>query len=88
MFADLQNQQLFCFTNTVSSHQRIFEKGSLSNDVGDGNENGKKAIGLDWQNNLPTDSGILEIFLRGIRNLGNFSSWNPESWALESEKQL
>ena len=25
--------------------------GSLSNDVGDGNENGKKAIGLDWQNN-------------------------------------
>ena len=51
MFADLQNQQLFCFTNTVSSHQRIFEKGSLSNDVGDGNENGKKAIGLDKQNN-------------------------------------
>ena len=25
--------------------------GSLSNDVGDGNENGKKAIGLVWQNN-------------------------------------
>ena len=27
--------------------------GSLSNDDGDsdGNENGKKAIGLDWQNN-------------------------------------
>ena len=24
--------------------------GSLSNDDGDGNENGKKAIGLDWQN--------------------------------------
>ena len=24
---------------------------SLSNDDGDGNENGKKAIGLDWQNN-------------------------------------
>ena len=47
MFADLQNQQLFCFPNTVSSHQRIFEKGSLNNDVGDGNENGKKAIGLD-----------------------------------------
>ena len=51
MFADLQNQQLFCFTNTVSSDQRIFEKGSLSNDVGDGNENGKRAIGLDKQNN-------------------------------------
>ena len=51
MFVDLQNQQLFCFTNTVSSHQRIFKTGSLSNDVGDGNENGKKAIGLDKQNN-------------------------------------
>ena len=25
--------------------------GSLSNDYGDGNENGKKAIGFDWQNN-------------------------------------
>ena len=25
--------------------------GSLSNDHCDGNENGKKAIGLDWQNN-------------------------------------
>ena len=25
--------------------------GSLSNDDGDVNENGKKAIGLDWQNN-------------------------------------
>ena len=25
--------------------------GSLSNDDGDGNENGKKAIGLDWENN-------------------------------------
>ena len=24
---------------------------SLSNDDGDANENGKKAIGLDWQNN-------------------------------------
>ena len=25
--------------------------GSLSNNDSDGNENGKKAIGLDWQNN-------------------------------------
>ena len=25
--------------------------GSLSNDDGDGNENGKKAVGLDWKNN-------------------------------------
>ena len=40
-----------CFVSQVSSHQRIFKTGSLSNDVGDGNENGKKAIDLDWQNN-------------------------------------
>ena len=26
-------------------------QGSLINDDGDGNENGKKVIGLDWQNN-------------------------------------
>ena len=26
-------------------------RGRLRNDDGDGNENGKKAIGLDWQNN-------------------------------------
>ena len=25
--------------------------GGLNSDEGDGNENGKKAIGLDWQNN-------------------------------------
>ena len=25
--------------------------GSLSNDDGDGNENGKRAAGLDWKNN-------------------------------------
>ena len=31
---------------------RILE--SLSNDDGDANENGKKAIGLDWQNNNST----------------------------------
>ena len=27
----------------------FWAKGSLSNDNGDGNMNGKKAIGLDWQ---------------------------------------
>ena len=32
-----------------------------------------------------SDSGIREIFTLGIRNLGKFCSWNPESWALESE---
>ena len=33
----------------VQGYQWII--GSLSNDEGDGNENGKKAKGLDWQNN-------------------------------------
>ena len=69
MFADLQNQQLFCFTNTVSSHQRIFEKGSLSNDVGDGNENGKKVIGLDKQNNY---------FARAARFMVHFFAVNAQ----------
>ena len=35
----------------------------LSNDDGDGNENGKKAIGLDWQNNN---------FARASRNFVHF----------------
>jgi len=30
---------------------RSLTLGSLTNDDGDGNENGTKAIGLDWQNN-------------------------------------
>ena len=29
----------------------VLKLGSLSNDDGDGNEKGKKAIGSDWQNN-------------------------------------
>ena len=33
----------------VSIHNAL--PGSLSNDDGNSNENGKKAIGLDWQNN-------------------------------------
>ena len=37
-------------TNYTTAH--IFARaGSLSNDYGDGNENGDKAIGLNWQNN-------------------------------------
>ena len=36
-------------TQSVSGVIQIL--GSLSNDDGDVNENGKKAIGLDWQNN-------------------------------------
>ena len=39
--------------------------GSLSNDDGDGNENGKKAIGLDWQkyNSARTPRFFVQSFL-------------------------
>ena len=36
--------------------------GSLSKDDGDGNENGKKAIGLDWRKNNFT--GASRFFVR------------------------
>ena len=35
----------------LASVKKSFTIGSLSNDDGDGNENCKKAIGFDWQNN-------------------------------------
>ena len=35
----------------ATEHYFTVVLGSLSNDDGDVNENGKKAIGLDWQNN-------------------------------------
>ena len=35
--------------------------GSLSNDDGDGNKNGKKPIGLDWQNNNFAHASHLSI---------------------------
>ena len=36
----------------MSHHDRSIEiRESLRNDDGDGNKNGKKAIGSDWQNN-------------------------------------
>ena len=40
--------------NTINGQQTInscLTIASLSNDDGDGNENGKKELGLDWQNN-------------------------------------
>ena len=41
--------------------------GSLSNKDGDGNENGKKATGLDWQNkNLSRASRFFGHFIRLI----------------------
>ena len=48
--------QPFCFPCAKHGFLMVssawsFSLGSLSNDDGDGNENGKKAIELDWQNN-------------------------------------
>ena len=37
--------------NYLNSRNGYQPSGILSNDDGDGKENGKKAIGLDWQNN-------------------------------------
>ena len=39
------------YMDAKSLRPRHLAIGSLSNDDGDVNENGKKAIGLDWQNN-------------------------------------
>ena len=42
----------FKSVDKIMSHEDLIEiRGSLSNDEGDGNENGNKVIGLDWQNN-------------------------------------
>ena len=38
-------------TNVISFVNFYHKLGELSNDDGDGNENGKKPVGLDWQNN-------------------------------------
>ena len=47
--------QSYCFApsrgSDVTAVWFILSGGSLSNDNGDVNENDKKAIGLDWQNN-------------------------------------
>ena len=37
--------------NYLNSRNEYQSLGILSNDDGDGKENGKKAKGLDWQNN-------------------------------------
>ena len=39
------------FSNGPCLKVHLFSLGSLSNDDGDGNEDGRKATGLDWQNN-------------------------------------
>ena len=57
--------------NIVPTVQRcVVLKGSLSNDDGDGSHNGKKAIGVDWQNNNSAHaSRFLVNFLAVIARL-------------------
>ena len=53
-----------------------FCQGSLSNDDGDGNENGKKAIGLDWQNNnFARASRFFVHFFAVVARLQRESAW-------------
>ena len=42
---------LFHFSHCFSVVRDDVTSGSVSNDDGDGNENGKKPVGLDWKNN-------------------------------------
>ena len=51
---------------------RILE--SLSNDDDDANENGKKAIGLDWQNNDSTRA--LHVFVNFLTVTGQVQCEN------------
>jgi len=47
----------------------VLKLGSLSNNEGDGNENDKKAIGLDWKNNnFARASRVLYISLPSLND--------------------
>ena len=59
-FLNLSEQGLRAVCEVV---REVVLLGSLSNKDGDGNENGKKATGLDWQNNN---------FARASRFFGHF----------------
>ena len=59
------------FSETSLSLQSLSSLGRLGNDDGDGNENenGKNAIGLDWQNNNFTRaSRFLYIYLLSLQD--------------------
>ena len=47
----LQGTMVTTILSAAQHYSIVATLGSLSNDDGDGNENGKKAIGLDKQNN-------------------------------------
>ena len=61
--------QLRDYTNSDALISPVLAHVSLSNDDGDGNENGKKAIGLDWQNNnFARASRFLSISLPSLHD--------------------
>ena len=47
--------------------------GILSNDDGDGNKNGKKPIGLDWQNNNAFCTGLSRCCMNTMQKVPNFT---------------
>ena len=53
-----------CLGEMVSSRLYIFW--SVSNDDGDGNENGKNAIGLDWKNNKSARASHLFVHFYAV----------------------
>ena len=44
----------------------VFSVVVLSNDDGDVNENGKKAISLDWQNNSSARASLFFVHVTGV----------------------
>ena len=49
--AQVANQSAVFVSSSASGFSQIIKLGTLCDDYGDCNENGKKLIGLDWQNN-------------------------------------
>jgi len=63
--------------------------GSLSNDNGDGNKNGKKAIGLDWQNdNFARASDIFVQFFAFAAWLHRETSYFYVLWRREHKATI
>ena len=55
--------------------------GSLSDDEGDGNENGRNAIGLNWQNNnFARSSRFFVLFFAVVEHLQRETSYFHVLW--------
>ena len=88
---------LFNLIDKQSHEHDISRTESLSNDDGDGNEKGKKAIGLDWQNKCITlFSTLVKVpnltFCRGREHKTTtffFFSWTfIQSYRIQLQKKL